>query len=1127
MKITLPIIFSLIILLLSCSKEQVSPKVLVFSKTAGFRHTSIEAGVAAIQKLGKEHGFEVDHTEDSRDFTAAKLNKYAAIIWLSTTMDVLNEVQQSEFERYIQAGGGFVGIHAASDTEYDWPWYGKLVGGYFNGHPKIQSATLEVLDMTHISTKMLSKKWIRTDEWYNFKNLNPKVHPLLRIDESTYEGGTNGDNHPMAWYHEFDGGRAWYTGGGHTEESYSEPLFLEHILGGIQYAIGKNKPLDYSKAKTVLIPQENRFQMTVLASTFEEPMEIEILPDGSILFIERKGKIKKYDIKKEKVILIDSIPVFSSFENGLLGLALDPNYEENHWIYLFNSPVGDAEKQHVSRFILKDGKLDKSSEKVVIEIPNQRETCCHSGGGLEFDNEGNLYITVGDDTNPFESDGFGPIDERPNRTAFDAQRSSANSNDLRGKILRIKPLDDGTYDIPKGNLFPKGTPNTRPEIYVMGCRNPFRLSIDNHKNYIYWGDVGPDAGMNKENRGSRGYDEVNQAQKAGYFGWPYFVGNNQPYRDFNFATNQSGQAFNPKQPINDSPNNTGIKELPPAQKALVWYPYAKSPEFPLTKKGGRNAMAGPTYYYEDYENAPNRFPEYYDGKLFIYDWMRDWINVVTLDENGDYKSMEPFMPSKKFHNPIDMIMDKKSGALYIMEYGEKWFSKNEDARLIRIDYIEGNREPKIELSANKTKGAAPFTVQFSSEGTEDYDRHDLKYEWSFIGNKIQSTEKNPSFTFDKVGKYKVKLRVEDEVGSFSTATLDIEVGNDIPQIAWKINGNSTFYYDNQNIEYKVNIEDTEDGTLGKGIKEEELIVTIDYLEQGFDRTIIAQGHQAILENVKTGAGKALIDDSDCKACHLMNEKSAGPSYMQIAAKYEQNKKEMIPKLAQKIVNGGGGVWGEVVMSAHPQLTIKEAEAMTRYILSLNEKVERYKPLGNFLADNHLKTKTIGNYVFTASYTDKGANNLSPSTGQDILVLRHPKLLFENADEKSDEVLLNTLYEKAKKAIQVPQNERYKWMRDLFHNEYLMFKNIDLTEIEQLLLHIPVPKDFFNGGFVEIRIDGKDGQLIGKADLKVGQVKPFSTPIKPTNGKHDIYFVFKNPDAPQQQIAGAISVSFLK
>ena len=221
------------------NSDKVQPRILVFSKTAAFRHGSIPRGKQAIQTLGLENGFLVDTTENADFFTDESLKKYAAIIFLNTTGDVLNNDQQAAFERYIKKGGGYVGVHAATDTEYDWAWYGKLVGAYFENHPKVQQATLIVKDQHHISTRHLPAKWIRTDEWYNFKNLNKDVHVLITIDETSYTGGKNGDYHPMAWYHEYDGGRAFYTEFGHTDESYTEKDFLQHLLGGIQYAIGK------------------------------------------------------------------------------------------------------------------------------------------------------------------------------------------------------------------------------------------------------------------------------------------------------------------------------------------------------------------------------------------------------------------------------------------------------------------------------------------------------------------------------------------------------------------------------------------------------------------------------------------------------------------------------------------------------------------------------------------------------------------------------------------------------------------------------------------------------------------------------------------------------------------------
>jgi type 1 glutamine amidotransferase len=213
-------------------------KVLVFSKTAGFRHSSIPNGIAAIQLLGSQNGFSVVATEDANQFTTANLAQYQAVVWLSTTGDVLNDAQQSAFESYMAAGGGYVGVHSASDTEYSWPWYGGLVGAYFLGHPAIQQATVRVEDSTNVATAHLPQSWVRTDEWYNYQT-NPRanVHVLTSLDEATYTGGTMGD-HPITWCQNYGGGRAFYTGLGHTEESYTESNFTRMLLGGIQFAGG-------------------------------------------------------------------------------------------------------------------------------------------------------------------------------------------------------------------------------------------------------------------------------------------------------------------------------------------------------------------------------------------------------------------------------------------------------------------------------------------------------------------------------------------------------------------------------------------------------------------------------------------------------------------------------------------------------------------------------------------------------------------------------------------------------------------------------------------------------------------------------------------------------------------------
>ena len=221
------------------------PRVLVFTKTAGFRHASIPVAVQAVHELGARNGFGVDATEDAGDFSDATLRRYVAVVFLLTTGDVLDAAQQEALRRYIRAGGGFVGVHSASDTEHDWPWYGGLVGAYFRSHPAIQRATVSVADRDHPSTSHLPARWVREDEWYNFAAPPPDaVRVLCLLDETSYEPGEGamGARHPIAWWRPYDGGRSWYTAGGHTDASYAEPLFRRHLLGGIRYATGLARP---------------------------------------------------------------------------------------------------------------------------------------------------------------------------------------------------------------------------------------------------------------------------------------------------------------------------------------------------------------------------------------------------------------------------------------------------------------------------------------------------------------------------------------------------------------------------------------------------------------------------------------------------------------------------------------------------------------------------------------------------------------------------------------------------------------------------------------------------------------------------------------------------------------------
>lgn len=276
------LLFTLISCLSLTAYAQSAFKVLVFSKTSGYRHGSIEEGIKTIKALGAQNNFKVDATENAEKFTSDTLNQYAAVIFLNTTGDVLTNTQQEAFERYIRSGGGYVGVHSASDTEYDWPWYGNLVGRYFDGHPAIQKATLTINNHAHPSTQELPNSWERTDEWYNFKTPFPShLNVLITLDETTYSGGTMGNPHPIAWYHQYDGGKSFYTAMGHTNESYNEPLFRKHLLGGIFWAanqaITSTATPDWEEINIFPNPATNHLQLDLQQFNLHQPVRLEII----------------------------------------------------------------------------------------------------------------------------------------------------------------------------------------------------------------------------------------------------------------------------------------------------------------------------------------------------------------------------------------------------------------------------------------------------------------------------------------------------------------------------------------------------------------------------------------------------------------------------------------------------------------------------------------------------------------------------------------------------------------------------------------------------------------------------------------------------------------------------------
>jgi cytochrome c len=1139
------IILSAVTLLLFCSfmvRQNTADRparILVFYKTKGWQHSSIPFGIAAIQKLGAQNNYAVDTTSNTAFFTDERLKDYRAIVFLNTTGNVLNGLQQAAFERYIQAGGGFAGIHAAADTEYGWSWYGKLVGAYFESHPNnpnVRKATVNITDNTHQATKTLPVHWERSDEWYNYRSYYPGIKVLAMLDENTYEGGTTGD-HPISWYHEFDGGRAFYTGLGHTGESYNESLFLTHLAGGIKYAMGEGQPLNYSKAYAKVTPEQNRFVKTILTADLNSPMELAVAKDGRVFFTGLFGDLAVYNTRGNTLKQIIKLPVTNIGGTGLIGITLDPAFETNNYLYLYYAPAGQTDEPlyfQLARFTLSaDNTLNMSSEKVLLKVPVQKSSGSHHGGSLAWDKNGDLYLSTGDSSSPFPSNGYSPLDERPGAEHYsgDSQRGAGNTNDLKGKILRIHPEADGTYTIPQGNLFAKGTDKTKPEIYIMGCRNPYRIAIDPKTSTLYWGDIGPDAGRDSI-QGPRGYDEFNQARRAGNYGWPYFAGNNFAYAHWNFATNTAGPLFNAAAPVNNSPNNTGLNRLPPAQPAMIWYPYAASKEWPELGAGARCAIVGDFYHYDKNASSPYKLPEYYDNTLFVADWMRNWVMVLCFDEQQNYLRSEPFMElNGDFRRPIDMAFGA-DGVLYMLEYGSVYGTANKDARLVKIEYYIGNRPPVAKAAIVDSallkqvsrrgyltidsknippkrviSGQPPLKVSFTAKASFDNDDDDrISYEWRFVNKAITVKAAEAVYIYRKPGVYKAILKVTDKHGLSSRDTLLIKVGNTAPKVLIVGPDNKSFYSTNKPFNYVIKVSDKEDKIIDP--KRIRAFYTYHAQPTGSKPGDI---FKALKET--SLAGKALIAASDCKACHLINGTAVGPAFTAIAGRYKTRKGSMA-RLAKKIITGGGGSWGTVhVMSAHPQISEPDAAEMVKYIFSVTDKKKNNIipiPLQGKLNLKYNDAEPQGSYSIVAIYTDKGGKPVGPLADTAVAKLRYSSMNTAFSDEISGfQRFRNSLTEGGNKA-------------------YLLMKDIDMTGINAVVFSYGAGN---TAGEIEIRLDSKAGPVIGSAGYQptasFDKLQQITVPLSETvTGRHNVYFYAVKHSKPNNAIIKLTNISFV-
>ena len=405
------------------------------------------------------------------------------------------------------------------------------------------------------------------------------------------------------------------------------------------------------------------FEINILARNISSGMEMSITNDGRIFMAERTGTVKLYDPSTGKTSIILEMETHLPKEAGFMGIAVDPDFDKNSWVYLYHTLPPKTKKSgkhdHVlGRFEFREGRIVKESEKVLLTVPAEYiPGRIHEAGSIAFGPDGCLYLSTGDN-------------QIRNEYLFSCKTSS-NTNDLRGKILRIKPEADGTYSIPKGNLFPKGTAKARPEIYIMGLRNPFRISVDQKTGWLLWGENGPPnhwvPGTNLDGKKEPlGYDEFNLAKKPGFYGYPMIIAKQEAFSNYDFKVKKSLGKFSAKTPVNNHPDNTGLQKLPPSQAPLIWYE-GQQKEFPELGGGGESAIAGPIYRNLSTYPKSTKLPSKYDDSWIIGEFARGWIKAVKLDEQGKVKKIMPILPRLTLGSPTNIKIGPK-GRIHILYF---------------------------------------------------------------------------------------------------------------------------------------------------------------------------------------------------------------------------------------------------------------------------------------------------------------------------------------------------------------------------------------------------------------------------------------------------------------------------
>ncbi|MFJ3704589.1 MULTISPECIES: ThuA domain-containing protein [unclassified Streptomyces] len=746
--------------------SEVSFRVLVYSGAAHGSRETVRAGVDAVRELGARNGFGVEATDDPAVFEDAGLARFHAVVFNNTTAASegdggLDDEGRAALQKYVRAGGGWVGLHDASAGAGDWDWYEGLVGATLDRSAPVQPGRIKVLDHAHPSTVTLPDLWERTEGRYTWRTgPSATVHTLARIGVRDGNTGLDkGVDRPWSWCQDYDGGRSWFTAGGDAPSAFREEDFLAHLLGGIEWAAAA-KPGDCTATRA------GSFQRTRLATGGPgDPVDVAVAPDRRVFVARRTGELEVVDQRTMKVSTALDLaysPGTAAGSDGLTALTLDPGFAENHWLYLLRSDAS-GERLLLSRFTAGPDTVDPASEKRLLTLPGRRST---DGGGsppptgsLAFDREGSLYAATGDITLPLNAGG---------------------PNDLRGAILRITPQDDGTYTVPEGNLFGPGTSGTRPEIYAMGMRNPYRFTVAPASGALLATDTRPD--------GTVGHFRITG---AGQIGSPFCSGG-LPRGAADCAPRVSG-----------APDATG--------------------------PGGGITMSGPVYEYDAASLYRTRFPEYFAGKWLTYDPGGRRFTTLSFEREartsteprlgpvaaGELLSVEGVFEDMEWIRPTAAAFGP-DGALYVVDPGHDGGSDRDGddggSGVFRIDHVGLGRLPGADVTIDRDNGSAPLTVSFTGAGSGLPAGVPVTFAWDFDGDGgTDSTEANPSYTYRTDGRFTARLTVTGPEGTTAMAGQDITVGNTRPRIAVHRLADGGLFRAGDTVGFTVDVRDEEDG----------------------------------------------------------------------------------------------------------------------------------------------------------------------------------------------------------------------------------------------------------------------------------------------------------------------------